>query len=354
MDRIKGLAMVYIVLDHAQSPVDPFIRLFHLSLFFIVSGYFYNEEYSKKPFMLFKKRIKSLYIPFIKYELLFLLLHNVFFKFNIYNINVPIEGDAVTPYTGASIIKAVTTIFLFWNREPLLGVFWFFTVLFAVNILFCMIRYTSLLLLKTINEYIIAMVILLLFVLGNILSYFSITLPLGFHVSLVVLLTFYAGFLYRRYAQNMPFNMYIAGACFCILFISMFSGSVNVPRNTYSSPLFFIGSTVLGFYLTMYMVNSAPAYAGKFLEMIGRNTIIIMAFHLLSFKIINAVQVYAYRQPERLIASFPVLDSSGGWWIAYVIIGIGVPLLIKYGMLKIIQFKNSIYVKYRYGTLTNG
>ena len=59
MDRIKGLAMVYIVLDHAQSPVDPFIRLFHLSLFFIVSGYFYNEEYSKNRSCFLKNGLKA-------------------------------------------------------------------------------------------------------------------------------------------------------------------------------------------------------------------------------------------------------------------------------------------------------
>ena len=64
--------------------------------------------------------------------------------------------------------------------------------------------------------------------------------------------------------------------------------------------------------------------------MIGRNTIIIMAFHLLSFKIINAVQV-CLQTTGTLDRLVPVLDSSGGWWIAYVIIGIGVPLLINTG-----------------------
>lgn len=36
--------------------------------------------------MLFKKRLKSLYIPFIKYGLIFVILHNIFYDIHFYNI----------------------------------------------------------------------------------------------------------------------------------------------------------------------------------------------------------------------------------------------------------------------------
>lgn len=46
IDIIKGLAIVLMVLGHAETPIHNFIYLFHMAVFFIAAGYFYKEKSS--------------------------------------------------------------------------------------------------------------------------------------------------------------------------------------------------------------------------------------------------------------------------------------------------------------------
>lgn len=66
----------------------------------------------------------------------------------------------------------------------------------------------------------------------------------------------------------------------------------------------------------------------KFLAIIGQNSIYILFLHFLSFKIINYIQVFLYHEETYLVATFPTLHCEGLWWIAYAIVGVGVPTTI--------------------------
>ena len=80
---VKGVGIVLVVAGHACSGnvLAKCIYLFHLPLFFFVSGYLYNEgKYGDDPFANIAARIKS---SWIKYILVFwglILLHNLFLK----------------------------------------------------------------------------------------------------------------------------------------------------------------------------------------------------------------------------------------------------------------------------------
>lgn len=53
------------VIGHASSPFHDFIYLFHMPLFFMISGFFFNPEkiFKKKAFLI--KKLNRLYIPFV-------------------------------------------------------------------------------------------------------------------------------------------------------------------------------------------------------------------------------------------------------------------------------------------------
>lgn len=78
----KGLAIILMVISHAPfSKIGwQFISMFHMPLFFIVSGYCFKENYLNDSCIYLRKRIKGAYWPYVKYQLLFLLLHNVFLR----------------------------------------------------------------------------------------------------------------------------------------------------------------------------------------------------------------------------------------------------------------------------------
>lgn len=87
IDVAKGIGIFLVVTGHCIFQYAGIIYLFHMALFFFLSGYCYNEKYNENfqmIWILLKKRIKSLYIPFIKYGLIFVGCHNFFLNTFLY------------------------------------------------------------------------------------------------------------------------------------------------------------------------------------------------------------------------------------------------------------------------------
>lgn len=51
--------------------------------------------------------------------------------------------------------------------------------------------------------------------------------------------------------------------------------------------------------------------------------------HFLAFKIVNYIIVCKEQMPRYMIAAFPVLKTTGLWWILYTLFGLTVPLLVR-------------------------
>ena len=80
------------VLGHACSDnipgmplLMPFIVMFHMPIFFIASGYCFKEKYLSSLGKYLYNKVKGIWWPYVKWGLLFLLLHNVFFNLHLYN-----------------------------------------------------------------------------------------------------------------------------------------------------------------------------------------------------------------------------------------------------------------------------
>ncbi len=81
IDIMKGLAILIIVLWHADSPFGQYLKPFHVGVFFMISGYLVNDYFTqniKGIGQLSVKRLKSLIIPFIFFNAVCLFLNNMF------------------------------------------------------------------------------------------------------------------------------------------------------------------------------------------------------------------------------------------------------------------------------------
>ena len=59
-DIVKGFGIIAIVLGHCGIFAGGFVYLFHMALFFFVTGYFYREEqYGDEPFRYFGTRLSG-------------------------------------------------------------------------------------------------------------------------------------------------------------------------------------------------------------------------------------------------------------------------------------------------------
>lgn len=82
---VKGLGIIAVVVGHCGSPIVPYVYMYHLALFFFVSGYLYKDDHSVDPFAYFASRMRRLWWPMVQYGIVFALLHNVFLQLNIYS-----------------------------------------------------------------------------------------------------------------------------------------------------------------------------------------------------------------------------------------------------------------------------
>ena len=71
----KAIAIILMCAGHTEGPgpMINFIYLFHMPLFFIAAGYFFDKKYLSDPWSFCVKRFKGLYVPFLKWSLFFLI-----------------------------------------------------------------------------------------------------------------------------------------------------------------------------------------------------------------------------------------------------------------------------------------
>lgn len=352
MDIIKALGIIAVVIGHTHSPINSFIYLYQMPLFFFISGYFYKESNVEKPFNFIKRRLKSLYIPFVAYEIVFLLFRNIFFSLNVYN------DSQLTKITSFSqFFTTIKSIFLLSYGEPMLGTFWFLKTLLYVNILFLSV---SLIVSKLKNKEIVRFLIIIVFyVLGSIIDKYNINfinviklnhggnairllLPFVDSKTLILLFSYYVGFIYKKNEHKIIFNKYIFICVFGALII--LAEFVHIS-NSYIHYIFVIISAMLGIYFNLYfgkvLINRNYL---KPLVYIGKSSLFIMIFHFLAFKVVNLLQVLFYNYPMNKISDFPTISGDYGWWILYVFAGVFLPTLVKYYWDKI---KNIIEAAFR-------
>lgn len=121
LDIAKGIGIILVVLGHACSPASLFTAQFHMPLFFVISGYLFDGRNSVKDFI--KRKINSLYLPFIIWNILFIgltVLKNIL-------TSTPTLGYAVK-----SVIKTLLTL----DKHVHLGATWFLGALFVMSILY--------------------------------------------------------------------------------------------------------------------------------------------------------------------------------------------------------------------------
>ena len=329
INTAKALGIIAVVIGHINLPISDLIYLYHMPLFFFLSGYVYRDSYSLAPMSLIKKRLKSLYLPYIKYELILLILHNVFYKNHVYDITV----RNISPYSLQQILINAQNILSFNGHEDLGGALWFLPALFMVNVLFCLYNYgIERFGLKSKKQLMLAGLVACSFVLGLLRTKYGIPQFLENNTALVAISIYYAGYLFRKYEQKIPFNIIYAGISFVVMILMWryFKIKVSMVYNKYSNPTFFAISWIPGVYLHLYLSRLIDNKKNTLLNYIGSSTMPILAFQFLAFKFVTAIQVYLWNLAPIKLATFPVLETGHGWWVIYAIAGIFIPLLGKY------------------------
>jgi len=327
MDVMKALGVIAIVLAHSDPPafIGNFVSTYYIAIFFFVSGYFYKDEYSDDLGLLARRRIRSLYVPFVAWNLFYLALHNLFFRLGLYSSQTGYGAEVSRLYTLRDAAGVAFGVFTLRATEQMAGALWFLISLITVTAIFGGSSWLCRRLTRRYAEWLRFAMVLLLFAAGY-LNQPWVTWPAFVNTSLVGVLVFYGGFIFKRIEDRIPVTAVLAGLAFALVVIGR--GTVNMGANRYAGPLTFAAVAGAGIYTNLYAATLLQA--NKLLNYLGRNTIFVVATHFLAFKAVSLVYVAVYGQPAYMLAKFPVISGGSGWWIAYFACGVLLPLGAKY------------------------
>lgn len=267
LNIVKALCILLMVAGHADPPagLHGFIYLFHMPAFFFLSGWLLKESYFGQPGLFIKKRLGSLYVPYVFWELVFLLLSGVFYHLHL--------ADA--PLSGREALSQAFRYITFRGHQPLLNGYWFLKTLF-----FCSIG--CLFLLKYVRRGRGWLIVGLVACAGlcRLIPYDTTMVS-----RLLLACAFYiSGFLFARFKWEMKLPVSL-GALAIVAVVSLF----------WRESIFVDGWGVLLYYpvallgtLGIFGVATAldrcdPVARG--LDFVGRATLTILTFHFLAFRL---------------------------------------------------------------------
>ena len=147
----------------------------------------------------------------------------------------------------------------------------------------------------------------------------------AFSASLLIVI----GYAFAKYKIK-PFNNWqIALVLILTLVGSFFRNNMEMALVSYSNKIFapYLLIATLAtwcFYSLFEKMHTAEGTCTNVLNYIGKNTLTILTWHFLTFKIVSLVIISIYDLPIARLAEFPVIYeyAEQGWWIAYFCVAI--------------------------------
>ncbi len=338
LDVSKGIAILLVCVGHAISnqqnvrdiDLPILLRLisqFHMPLFFVISGYLFSDKHIDTPIKATIHKIKAYYVPFVVYNLIFLLFHNLFAALQL--VNEQFNGG---PYTWKQYAYRFTMV-ITGHRQSFGGAMWFLGSLLIISVLFIWSNYF----IKKIIPEKYQQLCVCIFVLCCVLVGISGKCPTSFklNVSLYSMLFFYLGYLYKK----LRWNSFLVKYKTIVLLISVvgsiviaYLSPVGIESKYYGNFTLFTISAVLGT-LMIFMAAQYPLVEkSRVLKLLGEKSLDIMSLHFLAFKLVSLLVILVYDLPMERLAEYPVLTGIGGaWWVAYSLVGAFVPVGIRCG-----------------------
>lgn len=355
IDIVRGFAIISVVMGHCGFPFFSFTCRFQTALFFIISGLFWKDQNAASVNNIFwqvKHLIKTLWIPYVLWNVAFLFLNNYLCSTGLYICNIQEYEQAMgkinvgmlhSYYSIKQIFIESGKILLFMGGTELGGASWFFRVLFFAEILFSVVQYLF-------NKIKVNKII--------------VEIPFGICLSLI------GHYLYNYYCKQfegsfvgmlieylglwlMAFGLLTLGHILKIIHLRY--------EGWYNSNLFAIIMIVIGFGVSLMLFKSKIVFfhknygmtvalfammflwgqaflidkyidkLAKILSYFGSNTIPIFMGHFAVFKVVSVIIVMINGYPHYYVGAFPYLGEWMPYGIINTFLGTTIPLILYLG-----------------------
>lgn len=277
VDWAKAIGICLVVLGHYMLPntdVRGYIFMFHMPLFFFVSGFLMSEKSLNISFKEFiTKKIKGLIVPYYLFTILCLIW---------YVIKLVVGGNLNMVNV---LLSPIFVNSLFCGASPVAcGPAWFLWALFFCNI--CVYAYK--------NAPFILLILLLIIGVINLPNYFAL------HTVPCALLFFVAGFGCKGKFKNVASYLgskkmivfIISIACLVLVWVGYrLIGNLDVISDYYTDyPLLSLIFAFIGIF-GVILFCTVVVKQSSFIESISRSTLVIMCLHT---ELLWFIQLYVY------------------------------------------------------------
>ncbi len=346
---LQTIAIISVVIGHQKYGAlnyfsDWFpIYSYHMPLFMFISGYFYRTRAEEKVDVFILQKIKTLLVPYYLWRIFYAVFTTIF------------------SYMGFHFGKTINFYVFFcepWifdqSFQPMIPA-WFVLVLFCVQIVFVLLHK---LLRQIFKNEIMSFVLLLALGLGGVLL--AKNIDSKNILSLIVRISFflpcyYFGYLYKAYLERrdtLPSIFYFSILLLVQMVLLKFFKplTMDVYRIKFSSYLFvpyLTSLTGILFWLRVSKILARALKKNRIVRYIGQNTWTIMMHHIVSFFFVNCI-IFGLSKPFDLSGFNIDVFKSNMWYtyspglaqfaIVYVVAGVALPLLAKYGFEKFVLY----------------
>ena len=298
-----------------------------------------KRKYFNDSITFFKKRVKNLYFPYIKWSLIFLILHNFLFKLHFYDKEYGYVNRVDFSYIPQHLYNvndyfthAISILTKMEGHEQILGGYWFLRELFfgsIIGYIICKLIY---------NKYSIIKPSGICLVVCFFVKILNIHFPYIGLNWITMLAAFYYCLGYDMKYYNVKF-WYTQKIIFILIVViaitSYFLPEFEMGQQNLKNIIFYIIASIAGFFLVMWLsqyINSHNNKFKSFLIYTGNNTLSILTWHFVCFKVVSLLIVLLNNESLNRIAEFPQMRfyAEKGWWIGYAVIGIVLPLILKH------------------------
>lgn len=325
---VKGIGIFCVILGHTCFPAQFYVYLFHLPLFFFVSGYFYREKkYGDDPFLNVTNKLRTSWRTYVLVYLAVIALHNVFYAMGLLRLSD-------RPYTREETLVKMSAAVFGEAYEVLFGPMWFIPVLVEAVILLGFIVSVSRFLRRITGRDIWKFLFQGVCVVVPAVAAYpliaqKVHLASNLQFAFAALPYLWAGYLLRNYASEIKRYLYVLPALICAVLLFFLS------RNTWIDWILGLvkpgmyAYAFLGIYLCLVCAVCLQRISAlrKFVSCMGRHSMFLMISHQAILRIVDRIISSAVHDTTReLYDVLPVAFRQ--LWPLYLPIGIFVPLAL--------------------------
>ena len=345
---LKAIAIILVVIAHSAAPayLSNFAYMVGVPAFFVLSGYFFKLDNLDNTSDFVIRRTKTLYLPFIKWGVFFLILHNLFFEIGFLSESYGnAQGGVTHPYNWTQAAQHLwSMVFNMSGYDPFMaGAFWFFRALFLANIAFIFLFKATRQLgkFKTSTLQVVSVIVLaFLLALWQASMGLHITgVAQGGYRELMGIVLLGIGFLLRRADETPDSSIWhnpivMLAASSVVLMILTFVYPISMaakPGSVLSVPILTVAGTAAFIWLRglSEFILQLPEKYTQWLQFTGENSLYIFVFHLLAFKVASMIKVGVHQLDWEMVGGHPVVqhELGDGFWLLYIFVGVVLPIL---------------------------